>query len=352
MGLFTRRRPEPPLAAAVTPVNGLVTPISQATWRHLLQLAGWPASSAPATITRAEALQIPALLNGIKLLTGIAQQLPLVASPAGESDAFLAELDPRVAPGWTIAKTVDSLAFTGVAWWYVTSRTARGFPRTVEWVAPQRLVISNPEKPSLDNIPVDPADLIRFDAVTEGLLSTGAEALQTALANVRAARAYATNPAPNVILTDADGHDPLSSDDAKPYLDAAHQTIADNGWAYMAGFKLTTVGWSAADIQLVEAREEDAIEMARLLSMPPHYLAAKQGGSTLTYANLGEVRRDLLEVGGLALLLVPIEQRLSMPDVTPRGTAVRFDADSFFLRVTPDQPDPAAAQQQANQETT
>lgn len=349
MGLFTRRRPAT-VQAALTQPGGGVQPISHDTWKQLLQLAGY-SGSVPATVTRAEALRIPALLNGIKLLCGIAQQLPLVADPVGESDAFLAELDPRVAPGWTVAKTVDSLAFHQVAWWYVTGRTGRGFPRTVEWVAPHRINLANPEKPLLDQVPVAPSDLIRFDGVTEGLLDTGAEALQTALANVRAARAYATNPAPNVILTDADGHDPLPAAEAKTYLDAAHATVKDNGWAYMAGFKLTPVGWSARDLQLVEAREEDAIEMARLLSMPPHYLAAKQGGSTLTYANLGEVRRDLLEVGGLALLLVPIEQRLSMPDITPRGTRVSFDADSFFLRVTPDQPDPDTSQQQANQET-
>lgn len=348
MGLFTRRRPA--TVEAVIPSGGGVQPISRDTWKRLLTLAGYSSDTIAATITRDEALRIPALLNGIKLLCGIAQQLPLVADPAGESDAFLAELDPRVARGWTIAKTVDSLAFHQVAWWYVTSRTARGFPRTVEWVVQHRLNITNPEKPRLDDVPVSPADLIRFDGVTEGLLDTGAEALQTALANVRAARAYAKNPAPNVLLSDADGHDPLPADEAKTYLDAAHQTVAENGWAYLAGFQLTQVGWNARELQLVEAREEDAVEMARLLAVPPHYLAAKQGGTTLTYANLAEVRRDLLEVGGLALYLVPIEQRLSMPDITPRGTTVRFDADSFFLRITPDQPDPETAQQQADQE--
>ena len=88
--------------------------------------------------------------------------------------------------------------------------------------------------------------------------------------------------------------------------------------------------------------------MARLLAVPTRYVAAPAQGDSLTYANLAEVRRDLLDVGGLSTYLVPIEQRLSMPDFTPRGTRVRFDADSVFLRITPDQADPAAAQTAAN----
>lgn len=332
-------------------VTGSVTPVSQATWQHLLALSGYNVTELPTTVTRLDALKVPALSNGIKLFTGIAQQLPLTADPSGEADQFLADLDPDIAPGWTVAKTVDSLSFYALAWWHVTARTARGFPRTVRFIdAPRVQVDSTGGTVHIDRQQVDPRDMIRFDGVVEGLLTTGAEAISTALANVRATRAYASNPAPNVILTDADDSArPLTPDEAKPYLDAAHATIAANGWAYLAGFKVQPVGWDASQLQLVEAREEDAVEMARLLAVPPHYLAARQGGSSLTYSNLSEIRRDLLEVGGLALHLIPIEQRLSMPDVTPRGTRVRFDAESFFLRVTPDQPTPEAAQRQANQ---
>lgn len=331
----------------------LASPVQQVdagTWRGLLSLAGYSANQLPATVTRLDALKVPALSNGLKLLTGIAQQLPLVADPAGESDQLLKELDPDVPAGWTVARTVDALAFYGIAWWYVTSRTARGFPRTIQFVDPSRVMVdTHTGVVRIDGQPVDPADMIRFDGVTEGLLTIGAEAIRTALANVRQTRTYAEHPLPSVILTDADGAEPLEVDQARDYLAAARDAIADHGWAYLAGFKTDRVGWTAAELQLVEAREQDAVEMARLLAMPPHYLAARQGGSSLTYSNLGEVRRDLLEVGGLALYLVPVEQRLSMPDVTPRGTRVRFDADSFFLRVTPDQPTPDAAQAQANQ---
>jgi hypothetical protein len=99
---------------------------------------------------------------------------------------------------------------------------------------------------------------------------------------------------------------------------------------------------------MVEVKAADAIEMARVLGIPGKYVLANEGGSSLTYANLAEVRRDLVEMAGAALF-VPITQRLSMPDCTPGGNRVEFDAASFFLQVTPDQPDPNTAQDAANQ---
>lgn len=341
------------LAEPRAEVTADVTAVSRDVWRQAMILAGYsPAQLQAGPVTEADAEKVPALTNGLSLLTGIAQQLPLLASPSGEADTFLAELDPEVPAGWTVAQTVKSVCLHEQAWWYVTARSARGFPRTVQWIHLSRIDVSNPEQPKVDQVPVNPRDLIRFSGVKRGLLSAGAEAISTALSNVRMARSYADNPHPRMILTDGDGMEPLEVAEAADYVTALADSIRAKGMAYAAGFKVDQYGWSASEIQLVEARNQDALEMARLLAMPPHYLAAPYTGSSLTYSNLTDVRRDLLEVGGLASYLVPIEQRLSMPDVTPRGTTVRFDADSFFLRVTPDAPTPQAAQQQANQGAT
>jgi hypothetical protein len=324
--------------------------VSPGTYRGLLTLAGYSPNQLPAAVSRAEAMQVPALNNGVRILTSIAAQLPLVANPVEPSRLFLSELDPTVAPGWTVAKTVDSLIFHGVAYWYVTSRTDRGFPRTVQFVALERIQVDDKaETVRLDNVPVSPNDVIRFNGLTEGVLACGAEAIRTAAANIRQVRRYAENPRPGYILRDRDNAEPLDPAEARDILTALNDSITSHGVAYMAGLDIEAMGWDAKNLMLVEARQQDAIDMARLLAVPVKYVAATEGaGSSLTYANLGEIRRDLWEVGGLAQYAVPIQQRLSMPDVTPRGTVVRFDADSFFLQTVPDQPDPAPAQDQAN----
>ena len=334
-------------------LSGSLTPVDAGTWRGLLSLAGYTGNQLPDTVTRAEAMAIPALNNGVRILATIAAQLPLVADPSEPSRLFLSELDPNMTPGWTIARTVDSLLFHGNAYWYTTTRNDRGFPRTIQFVDPSRIHLDDQAGTvRIDNIPVAPADVIRFHGLTEGLLTCGVEAIRTAAANIRQVRRYAENPRPNYILKDRDSAEPLEAEDARDYLVALKDAVTSNGSAYIAGLDLEPMGWDAKQIMLVEARQADAIDMARLLAVPPRYLAAPEGGSSLTYSNIQEMRRDLVEAGGLSQFLTPIQQRLSMPDVTPRGTRVRFDADSFFLQITPDQPDPEQAQNQANQGAT
>lgn len=332
-----------PIEAALS--GGGVVPVSPSMHRSLLALAGFATGQLPPSISRNDAMQVPALAAGVAILTGISAQLPLVADPSSEPEQLLTELDPSMPRGWTIAKTVDDLVFHGIAWWYVTSRTAAGFPRTVLRIANHRMNVDvAADRVQIDGVEVNPDDMIRFDGLTEGVLTTGAESITLALANVRQARVYATNPKPSLILTDEEGAEPLEVEEARAYIEAFSETIRDRGVGYIRGLQIRDFGWNATDIQLLPARQQDAVEMSRLLAIPTRYLAAPEQGSSLTYSNLAEVRRDLIEVGGLAQYLVPIEQRLSMPDVTPRGTVVKFDAESYFLRITPDAPNPETPQ--------
>lgn len=333
---------EPP--PAHNRVAASVLSVDPATQASLLSLAG--ITSEAATVTRQQAMGVPALSNGVTLLLAIAQQLPLTADPATSTAAtrsFLETLDPTVPAGWTIARTVDDLIWYQRAIWRITGRDSNNFPSAIEWIANSRCLIDTARKTvTIDGEEQDPADLIPFHGVAEGLLSTAerSRAISTAIANVKAAKTYANNPRPAWTLTDKDGQEPLDDDDAKKYLRNLIDIASTDGAAYIGGLTLAESGWSAKEIQLVEARQQDAVEMARLLAIHPRYVAAPSQGSDLTYANLADVRHDLYEVGGLSTYLVPIEQRLSMPDVTPRRTVVKFGADSFFNRVTeqPSQP--------------
>lgn len=329
---------------AASTLGGGVVPVDPGTHRSLLSLAGYSPAQLPTQITRADCLKVPALSQGMATLLSIGSMLPLVADPSDQADSFLAELDPDYAPGYTVARTLDDLIVYGLSWWKITSRTSTGFPRTCRRYDPTRVMVDSTEGALyLDGEKVPAAQLQdwkRFDGLLEGLLTRGAEAITTALANVRQTRVYATNPKPSMVLTDEDGAEPLEPDEARNYITAYSQTMREHGIGYLAGFKINDYGWNATDIQLVPARQMDAVEMARLLAMPSDYVNAPAQGSSLHYANIAEVRRDLIDVGGLAQYLGPIEQRLSMPDMTPRGTTVKFDADSVFLRITPDQPAP------------
>jgi hypothetical protein len=332
----------PPVQAART-----VVPLSSTPGYVLNARAGTigPAYGSGA-VSRHEALGVPALNNGVRLLTNITGQLPLTAdSDLGVSDdtrTFLRTLDPTVPAGWTTAKTVESLIFHGAAYWVVVSRYATGFPARVEYVDHE--LVGETRLPDgttqyqVEGFIVDPADVVKFQGVLPGILTTGALSIRTALANINAARAYAENPIPHMTLTDPEGAEPLEADDARDYLQALTDAVRSKGIAYVAGLEIEKHGWSARELQLVEARDQDAVAMAQLLGLPLYAVSAPSKGSSLTYSNMADNRRD--SINALAAWTTTIEGRLSLPDVTPRGTLVRFDAASWSQQVNPESPVP------------
>lgn len=310
-----------------------------------LALAGFTADPLTATpVTRTQALSWPALNNGVRVYTTIVEQLPLGTETGGSDDttSFLKTLDSALPPGWTCAKTVEALIFHGASHWLVLERFATGFPKLVEFVDEEIISehtqvtgngVTKIDHYSVGSEPWKPADVIKFTGVLPGILQVGAAAIRTALANIRAAQRYAENPAPHIYLTDDDGAEGLETEDALAFLQALADAVTTHGSAYLSGLKLNSVGWSAKEIQLVEARNQDAVEAARLLGLPTYYVAAPNQGSSLTYSNQVDVRRDV--ISALASFAGVIEGRLSLPDVTPRGTTVKFDAASFYQQVTP-----------------
>jgi hypothetical protein len=312
---------------------------------------------------KSQAMRVPALSDGVTLLAGIVQQLPLVAETtdsAGQSIetspevvSFLDTLDPDVARGWTVAQTLQDIIFYGAAYWVVTEEYASDgvTPRYVRYVDfgncslnAQDGTLRTPGhvNPRTGIEEWAPAHYIRFDGIVEGILTRGVEAIRAALANIRQTRRYAENPAPSQTITDLDGRDPLSGEDAERAVNDLMTATRTRGIAYIGGVRVNVNGWSARELQLVDARQQDAVEMARLLTIHPRYAAAPSQGSDLTYANLADVRRDLFEIGGLATFAVPIEQRVSLsnPDrmgarrqVTPSRTVVKFNAEMFFAQL-------------------
>ena len=68
------------------------------------------------------------------------------------------------------------------------------------------------------------------------------------------------------------------------------------------------------------------------MGIPGALIDAAQAGTSLTYANLQDIRRDFADLS-LAQYTTPIEQRLSMGDITPPGVQAVFDLDATVLRL-------------------
>jgi hypothetical protein len=178
-------------------------------------------------------------------------------------------------------------------------------------------------------------EVIRFDGDgLGGWLVTGAAAINTAGALEAATQQMAAYPLPQVVLKNNGADLPAAVvDDLLEAWETARQTRST---AYVNSTITTdAMGWNAADLQLVAAREESALMMARLANLDPVWVGANTSGGSLTYTNRTDLYRQLLDLS-LTPIMTAIAQRLSMNDITPRGHVVKFDTTTF-LRANPEQ---------------
>jgi HK97 family phage portal protein len=242
----------------------------------------------------------------------------------------------------TLAYTVDSLWFYGRAYWLVTEVYAEdGRPRKFRWVDPLDVTFDVDLNTGLvtryyvrlNPVPVSGVgSLVVFTSIDEGLLIRAGQTIETCVQLERSALDFARNPAPSVTLKNT-GVD-LPADQVQSLLDRWRESRRSSGGAvaYLsAALELDSVGFSPKELAMVEAREFQVLEIARATGLPAGLLSANIG--SMTYQSVQAERRALVDLA-LQPYMSAIEQRLSMDDVTPRGTTLMFTPNDF-LRATP-----------------
>jgi len=332
------------LAAAVTAPVAVAAPTSTAGAASRVLL------NDPRAVHRQIARSIPAVRKALHVIVGTSSTFALAAwNDEGRLDAadprtsWLRQPDPRATLQTTLAHTLDDLVWHDVAVWEVLDRfIVGGLPNKFRRVNPSRLdLIRDPLDDdrivgaTLDGAPVtDTRRLLIFDgAGLGGLARFGFDLLDLYVSLQAAAANYATAPHPHAILVNH-GAD-LDAPEIAALLDeweAARQTRSVGYLNDVVEYE--THGWNANELQLVEAREHAALEVARLFGLPADALDATGSGS-MTYANVVDRRRDTLEA--LRPWLTVVEQTLSLDDRTsrpagvavPYGVRVRFDVDAY-----------------------
>jgi HK97 family phage portal protein len=301
--------------------------------------------------TRTDAMSVPAVARARNLIAGTIAAMPLEmfitdrqtlerrqAAPLPWVEQPQADI-PRLT---TIAYTIDSLWFYGRAYWMVTEVYEEdGRPRRFRWVNPSDITFDVDLETGLVTryyfrLTPTPTSgigsLIVFTGVDEGLLVRAGQTIKTCVDLERAALEFARNPAPAITLKNT-GMD-LPADQVQGLLDKWRESrrAAGGAVAYLsAALEMDTVGFSPRDLAMVEAREFQVLEIARATGLPAALLSANVG--SMTYQNVQAERRGLVDLA-LQPYMSAIEERLSMDDVTPRGTTLMFTPNDF-LRATP-----------------
>jgi HK97 family phage portal protein len=333
MGLYSKYL-KPQLTAAIAPYTFPDKPLS--VWSP-----GFDGVSST-FVTRREALSVPACSRGRNVIVGTAASLELHVkrkfddSRVEPTPTIISQPDKNMPTAVVYGMTAENLLFHGVAYWQIKEiDPATGRPSQIRWIdAPRvsQVLDSTGEivigyQLEAQRLPDNGiGSLIQFTGIDpDGILNRGGRTLRTAAALERAVFNYAETPTPSVVLK---ANVPMDSNKATAILNAWKQARQTKGTAFLSdNVDMQSVGFNAADLQLTEAREYLAKEIARLMNIPAYYLDAAT--NSMTYSNVTAERRALLDFS-LRPLLTAIEQRLSMDDVTVSTQYVEYDLDDFL----------------------
>lgn len=288
------------------------------------------------------AMKVPAVRRGVRTIADSIADMPLKrwrglveVVPPGP---LLTQPELWRPASATIRQTIMDLVFYPHAWWKVTERDWTGFPAHVVRLDPAYVTVqTEPVSEEVDwaavtyrGQEVPQQDLIRFDGPDDGILALGTLEILTALKLERAASVYADPEIPSGVLTNTGEY--RHTQDEVDVLLAAWRAARQRGSTAFLDANLTYQQIMAMpdQLQLVQSREESAVQIARLLNLPPHYVGAKSGDS-MTYSTVASERRDLVDIS-LAPYISAIEDRLSMSDRngSPQGQSVRFDMSALL----------------------
>lgn len=254
---------------------------------------------------------------------------------SGES--WFTRPDPKVTRSFIMANTFSDLLFHGRAFWYITSRYSTGFPASFQWLpaanvstmdqaGPQWFTTS--DEVEFNGVELPTENVVQFLSPIMGIIYTGQIAMDTAYKLDNAARRFSTNEIAAGYLQQRGG-EPMSAEDLGELAAGWAAARRNNSIGALNEF----VEWKEfssdpSKLQLVEARQYQALELARLANIPP-YLVGAPTGTGMTYQNALQARQDLYLFGAKPYISA-IEETLSGPNVIPRGRHIEFDLESYL----------------------
>jgi HK97 family phage portal protein len=293
--------------------------------------------------TRALAMSVPSVARARNIICGTIGSLPLttfnrITGQYVDPHRVINQPDPRVAGFVIYCWLAEDIWLYGAGYGQVLemySATDGGRVRAWTRVSPDRVTVDtdflnttiNGYKVDGKSVPMQGVgSLIRFDGADEGLLHRAGKTIAAAVYLENAAVNYAKEPAPSMVLK-SNGTN-LTAERISSLLTAWKTARQSRSTAFLnADVNLEQFGFDPKSMQLAEARQYVALELARACGIPAYFLSAEQ--TSMTYSNAVTERRSLVDFS-LRPILKAIEERLSLPDFLPNPVMARFSLDDFL----------------------
>lgn len=282
--------------------------------------------------TRAQAMSLPAVVNGRSLIVGELAGRPLRAIRNGEAipkqHAWLYRTSSELSPWHRMANTIDDLMFYGDSLWAVERGADKQITDALRLTRDRWRFDSN----GVIEVTVDgtswfnPAksDVIYFPGAFEGLLTVASRTIRSYI-NLEAAWSnQAATPLPSIILAQREQGELDAEEVTKIVTQTAEARRNPNGGVMFVPFEYIATVEGVSDPQmLVEARNAVKLDVANFLGIDANMLDAALPKASLNYETQEGTQTAFQN--RLPYWTGPIEARLSMDDVCPRGQRIAFD---------------------------
>jgi hypothetical protein len=300
-------------------------------------------------LSRSQAIAIPAVSKARNLLVSTIAKFPLRAirvdgETGAETDvttdhSWLYRTRGPVSPYERMAWTVDDLVFHGVSLWLLDRGSPAGEDRrrpilNAEWCPTAAWTLGPDEDGNLavlvNGVPIADDRYMLINSPFEGLLNVGMRTLRGARDVEDAWVGRARNPIPMIVLTVADGAN-VSEAELKVLVDtwAAARTKPNGAiGALPEGVTIEVFGELKPEL-FVEGRNSIRTDVGSFVNVRVAMLDGTSGIDSLTYTTKDGERNSFYEFD-VPFYTDPIAARMSLDDIVPRGTRIRFDMYEAF----------------------
>lgn len=331
-----------PIARAVTGSMPLASPWQSAHPHHLDSIVynGIFGKAGQRSVSRKEAVQIPALSRARLLITSTIPRLPLKATYVETSEPavvpyWLNHSEGTVTPFHRMLWTVDDLFFYGWSLWSLERDQSSGDITSAARIPYDRWGFDDNGNIKVDDKPVWDDDVMLIPGVSEGILTYGAATLAEAIHLANAVQKAAETPSAHTELHQTNDA-PMTEDEVRALINswAAARRGENGGVAFTsAGIEVREHG-APSEHLLINARNAVSVDVARHAGIPASMVDAYLSGSSISYANTSARMAELITFG-LSPLMNSVTARLSQDDITPHGVAIEYDTTTVVDQLRP-----------------
>lgn len=299
------------------------------------------AALTPATLSRADAMRVPAIVRSRALIAGLLSRHPLAdydtatGQPIREA-TWLTTTATSQSPRQRNLWTFDDLIFSGLSLWFVARDSDDRITDAIR-VDPSLWTVHPDTREvkitGIDNL--SPEQVILFEGPQEGLVTIASETIRAALDLEAAWAKRVASPVPMLELHSTDSTYDLEPEEAAELVAKWEKARKEGGGtAYTpASITANVLGQLTADL-FIQGRNALRLDIANFVSLPAALLEGSMSTASLTYSTKEGSRNDLVDLS-LGYWADPFEARLSQDDVVPSGRHVAIDLTAL---ATPTQP--------------